>query len=109
MTGSSAPLPARHHASRLEPVPTTPLVAATGGAALPHCARTQEATAAVAQDAQVHGISTRSVGDLVRALGMTGISTSRVSRLCEEIDERVSPLLLPRTSGPDWHAAKALR
>jgi transposase-like protein len=76
---------------------------------LPHCARTQEATAAVAQDAQVHGISTRSVGDLVRALGMTGISTSRVSRLCEEIDEWVSPLLLPRTSGPDWHAAKALR
>lgn len=63
----------------------------------------------MAQDAQVQGISTRSVGDLVRALGMTGISTSRVSRLCEEIDERESQFLRPWISGPDRHAAKALR
>ncbi len=31
------------------------------------------------------GISTRSVDDLVQAMGMSGISKSQVSRLCEEI------------------------
>ena len=36
------------------------------------------------------GVSTRSVDDLVKAMGMTGISKSQVSRLCAEIDERVS-------------------
>jgi len=34
-------------------------------------------------------ISTRSVDELVKAMGMSGISKSQVSRLCEEIDERV--------------------
>ena len=43
---------------------------------------------AVIQEAYVHGVSTRSVDDLVKAMGMTGISKSQVSRLCEEIDER---------------------
>jgi len=32
----------------------------------------------------VHGVSTRSVDDLIKAMGMTGISKSQVSRLCEE-------------------------
>jgi putative transposase len=41
----------------------------------------------------VQGVSTRSVDDLVRAMGMTGISKSQVSRLCEEIDERVNAFL----------------
>ena len=45
---------------------------------------------AVIQEAYVHGISTRSVDDLVKAMGMTGISKSQVSRLCEEIDGRVN-------------------
>ena len=31
--------------------------------------------------------------DLVQAMGRTGISTSTVSKLCKEIDERVSALL----------------
>ena len=50
----------------------------------------EKALAAVVQEAYVQGISTRSVDELVKALGMTGISQSQVSRLCEEIDERVN-------------------
>jgi len=53
----------------------------------------EKAIAAVVQEAYVHGVSTRSVDDLVRALGMDGISKSQVSRLCEEIDEKVKPFL----------------
>ena len=49
----------------------------------------EKALTAVIQEAYVQGISTRSVDDLVKALGMTGISKSQVSRLCAEIDERV--------------------
>jgi putative transposase len=41
----------------------------------------------------VHGISTRAVDDLVKAMGASGISKSQVSRLCEEIDERVNAFL----------------
>lgn len=48
---------------------------------------------AVIQETYVHGISTRSVDDLVKAMGMTGISKSQVSRLCEEIDGRVKEFL----------------
>ena len=48
---------------------------------------------AVIQEAYVHGVSTRSVDDLVKAMGMTGISKSQVSRLCEEIDGRVKEFL----------------
>ena len=40
------------------------------------------------QEAYIQGISTRSVDELVKAMGMTGISKSQVSRLCQEIDER---------------------
>ena len=41
----------------------------------------------------MQGVSTRSVDDLVKAMGMTGISKSQVSRLCAEIDERVKGFL----------------
>ena len=41
------------------------------------------------QEAYVQGISTRSVDALVKAFGMADVSKSQVSRLCEEIDERV--------------------
>ncbi len=51
--------------------------------------RAERALAAVVQEAYVHGVSTRKVDELVRALGMGGISKSRVSRLCEELDEEV--------------------
>jgi transposase-like protein len=53
----------------------------------------EKALTAVIQEAYVQGISTRSVDDLVKALGMTGISKSQVSRLCSEIDEKVKAFL----------------
>jgi putative transposase len=61
----------------------------------------EKAIAAVVQEAYVQGVSTRSVDDLVRALGMDGISKSQVSRLCEEIDEKVKPFLGRPIEG-DW-------
>jgi transposase-like protein len=48
-----------------------------------------KALTAVIQEAYVQGISTRSVDDLVKAMGASGVSKSRVSRLCEEIDGKV--------------------
>jgi len=53
----------------------------------------EKALTAVIQEAYVHGISTRSVDDLVKAMGGTGVSKSQVSRLCAEIDERVQAFL----------------
>jgi len=61
----------------------------------------EKAIAAVVQEAYVHGVSTRSVDDLVRAMGMDGISKSQVSRLCEEIDDKVKPFLGRPIEG-DW-------
>jgi putative transposase len=61
----------------------------------------EKALTAVIQEAYVHGISTRSVDDLVKALGMDGISKSQVSRLCEELDERVHAFLDRPIEG-DW-------
>jgi len=53
----------------------------------------EKALTAVIQEAYINGISTRSVDDLVKALGMSGISRSQVSRLCSEIDDRVGNFL----------------
>ena len=53
----------------------------------------EKALTSVIQEAYVHGISTRSVDDLVKAMGGTGVSKSQVSRLCAEIDERVQVFL----------------
>jgi len=53
----------------------------------------EKALVAVIQEAYVQGISTRSVDELVRAMGGTGVSKSQVSRLCSEIDERVQAFL----------------
>ena len=53
----------------------------------------EKAIAAVVQEAYVQGVSTRSVDELVQAMGMDGISKSQVSRLCEELDEKVKPFL----------------
>ena len=61
----------------------------------------EKALAAVVQEAYIQGVSTRSVDDLVRAMGMTGISMSQVSRLCSEIDERVNAFLSRPLEG-DW-------
>jgi len=61
----------------------------------------EKALTAVVQEAYIQGISTRSVDDLVKAMGMSGISKSQVSRLCEEIDVRVKAFLDRPIEG-DW-------
>jgi Transposase, Mutator family len=53
----------------------------------------EKALTAVIQEAYVQGISTRSVDELVKALGMPGISKSQVSRLCGEIDDKIAGFL----------------
>ncbi len=61
----------------------------------------EKALTAVIQEAYIQGISTRSVDDLVQAMGGSGVSKSQVSRLCEEIDERVNAFLDRPIEG-DW-------
>src|SRR5215831_234140 len=61
----------------------------------------EKALTAVIQEAYIQGISTRSVDELVKAMGMSGISKSQVSRLCEEIDHRVKAFLERPIEG-DW-------
>src|SRR5690606_40917147 len=51
--------------------------------------RAEKALVAVVQEAYVHGVSTRKVDELVRALGLGGISKREVSRLCAELDEHI--------------------
>ncbi|GAD53954.1 LOW QUALITY PROTEIN: mobile element protein [Limimaricola cinnabarinus LL-001] len=55
--------------------------------------RDVEAVMAVIQKACVHGVVTRVMADLVQATGGIGIAKSQVSRLCEEIDDRVDAFL----------------
>ena len=53
--------------------------------------RVDQALFAVVMEAYLHGVSTRKVDDLVRALGAdTGISKSEVSRICAGLDEQVA-------------------
>jgi putative transposase len=61
----------------------------------------EKALTAVLQEAYVHGISTRSVDDLGNAVCASGIPKSQVSRLCEEIDERVNAFLAHLIEG-EW-------
>jgi len=61
----------------------------------------EKALTAVIQEAYIQGVSTRSLDDLVKAMGMSGISKSQVSRLCEEIDGKVKAFLERPIEG-DW-------
>ena len=61
----------------------------------------EKALTAVIQEAYIQGVSTRSVDDLVRAMGMSGISKSQVSRLCGEIDGKIQGFLDRPLEG-DW-------
>ena len=53
----------------------------------------EKALIAVIQEAWIGGVSTRRVDDLVQAMGLSGLSKSQVSKLCKEIDERVTAFL----------------
>ena len=44
----------------------------------------EKAFVTVIQEAWIGGVSTRRVDDLVQAMGLSGISESTVSKLCEE-------------------------
>jgi len=48
--------------------------------------RAEQALLAVVQEAYVHGVSTRKVDELVKALGLDGLSKSEVSRICGHLD-----------------------
>ena len=61
----------------------------------------EKALVAVIQEAYVHGVSTRSMDDLFQAMGGTSVSRSQVSRLCEDIDERVDAFLTRPIEG-EW-------
>ncbi len=61
----------------------------------------EKALTAVIQEAYVQGVSTRSVDDLVKAMGGAGVSKSQMSRLCAEIDARVKTFLDRPLEG-DW-------
>ena len=51
--------------------------------------RAEKALFAVVQEAYVKGVSTRKVDELLQALGLTGVDKSKVSRMCQELDELV--------------------
>jgi putative transposase len=61
----------------------------------------EKALVAVIQEAWIAGVSTRRVDDLVQAMGLSGISKSSVSKLCKDIDERVTGFLQRPLTG-DW-------
>ena len=61
----------------------------------------EKALTAVIQEAYIQGVSTRSVDELVQAMGMSGISKSQVSRLCGEIDDKIKSFLDRPLEG-DW-------
>jgi transposase-like protein len=62
--------------------------------------RAERALVGVVQEAYVQGVSTRRVDDLVQALGMTGISKSQVSRLCQALDAEVERFRSRPLAGP---------
>lgn len=61
----------------------------------------EKALTAVIQEAYIQGVSTRSVDDLVQAMGASGVSKSQVSRLVGEIDDKVHAFLNRPIEG-DW-------
>jgi putative transposase len=65
----------------------------------PHGKRAEQALVAVVQEAYVQGVSTRRADDLVQALGLTGMSTSQVSRLCADLDQEVERFRTRRLAG----------
>src|SRR5690625_6114396 len=65
--------------------------------------RVDKALFAVVMEAYVHGVSTRKVDDLVRALGAdSGISKSEVSRICADLDEDVAEIRSRRIDGTHY-------
>jgi putative transposase len=67
--------------------------------------RIDRALFAVVMEAYVHGVSTRKVEDLVRALGVgSGISKSEVSRICAELDKDLEAVVSTTSPSPTCSA-----
>lgn len=65
--------------------------------------RVDQALFAVVMEAYLHGVSTRKVDDLVKALGAdSGISKSEVSRICAGLDEEVALFRDRNLAGLDY-------
>lgn len=65
--------------------------------------RIDQALHAVIMEAYVHGVSTRSVGDLAKALGAdTRVSKSEISRICQDLDGQLTVF---RNAAPGSHPA----
>ena len=63
--------------------------------------RAEQALMAVVCQAYVEGVSTRRVDDLVKAMGIEGISKSEVSRMAAELDQKVAEFRdRPLDAGP---------
>ncbi|MDA8392167.1 MAG: IS256 family transposase [Actinomycetota bacterium] len=63
--------------------------------------RAEQALIAVVCQAYVEGVSTRRVDDLVKAMGIEGISKSEVSRMAAELDQKVAEFRdRPLDAGP---------
>jgi transposase-like protein len=63
--------------------------------------RAEQALVAVVCQAYVEGVSTRRVDDLVKAMGIEGISRSEVSRMAAELDVKVTEFRTrPLDTGP---------
>jgi transposase-like protein len=74
--------------------------------------RAERVLLAVVQEAYVQGVSTRKVDDLVRRLGLDGISKSEVSRICSELDEAMERFRSRPIEGEHpyvWLDAKAIK
>src|SRR6266436_4788187 len=53
----------------------------------------EKALVTVIQEAWIGGLSTRRVDELAQPMGLSGISKSKLSKLCKDIDERVNAFL----------------
>ena len=61
--------------------------------------RAEKALQAVVQEAYVHGVSTRKVDAVLKALGLDGMSKSEVSRICVQLDSEVEAFRARRIEG----------
>ena len=72
--------------------------------------RAEHALLAVVPEAYVHGVSTRKVGEMMKALGLDDVSKLEESRICAELDPLVEAFRTrATTSGPSPSGATSVR
>lgn len=70
--------------------------------------KADKALTAFIWEASIHGLPTRSLNVLIKALGMSGVAKSQVRRLYGELDERVRAFMKREIEG-DWPYLRPLR